>query len=152
MHIFIYKAFLLQQNLKLFSLLITNIFQNKEHCRLSDPAWHFTGLTANKLGKDTCRSQYPFFLNSRQQIGFYSSLEFSKTQDNQGRRELEKLSDLLLSQDILQFLLHLLKPGRYLINIINRPWLTAEITDFLPAESEIKRHVTDIFILPEQYK
>lgn len=119
---------------------------------MSDPAWHFTGLMANKLGKDTCRSQYPFFLNSGWQIGFYTSLEFSKTEDNQGRRELENVSDLLLSQDILQFLLHLLKPARYLINIINRSWLTAEISDFHPAESEIKQHFTDIFILPEQYK
>lgn len=125
-----YKVILLQQNLKLFSLLITNVFQSKEHCTLSDPVCHFTGLMANNLWKDPCRSQYPFFLNSGRQIGFYSSLEFSKTEDNHGRRELENVSDLLLSQDILQFLLHLLKPARYLINIINRSLLTAEITDF----------------------
>lgn len=123
MYIFIYKATLLQQNLKLFSLLITNVFQNKEHCMLSDPVQHFTGLTANNLGKDTCRLQYPFFLNSGSQVGFYLSMEFSKLEDNQGRRELENASDLL-SQDTLQFLLHLLKPARYLINAINRSWLT----------------------------
>lgn len=99
LYLFIYKAILLQQNLKLFSLLNTSVFQNKEHGMLSDPAWHFTGLMANNLGKDTCRSQYPFLLNSGRQIGFYPSLEFSKIEDNQGRRELQNVSDLLLSQD-----------------------------------------------------
>lgn len=85
LHIFIYKAILLQQNLKLFSLLTTKMSQSKKHCMLSYPARHFTGLMANNLRKDTCRSHYPFFLNSGRQIGFYSSLEFSKIEDNQGR-------------------------------------------------------------------
>lgn len=82
--IFTYKAIPLQQNIKLFSLLTAYVFQNKEHCTLSDPVWHFTGLMANNLGKDTCKSQYPFFLNSGRQTGFYLSLEFYKLEDNQG--------------------------------------------------------------------